>query len=231
MNIGSNIKKLRLARGMTQEELAEYTGVSSRAVSRWENSVTFPDITLLPILANIFEITVDELLDVDVYKKEQDISQIFEENEKYKRTGETEKSIELLKKSLSKYPNNFEIMNELMQALLMYYCAKDGDREYLLSEIIMLGEKILNKCSNNEIRESAMKKLVFVYPRVNELEKAKKLVDSRPSMYSCKEFMLEKICKDEELDNLLKHNIIRLTEWFHGIILQMRLKKEPLVRI
>ena len=85
MNIGSNIKKLRLARGMTQEELAEYTGVSSRAVSRWENSVTFPDITLLPILANIFEITVDELLDVDVYKKEQDISQIFEENEKYKR--------------------------------------------------------------------------------------------------------------------------------------------------
>ena len=231
MNIGSNIKKLRLARGMTQEELAEYTGVSSRAVSRWENSVTFPDITLLPILANIFEITVDELLDVDVYKKEQDISQIFEENEKYKRTGETEKSIELLKKSLSKYPNNFEIMNELMQALLMYYCAKDGDREYLLSEIIMLGEKILNKCSNNEIRESAMKKLVFVYPRVNELDKAKKLVDSRPSMYSCKEFMLEKICKDEELDNLLKHNIIRLTEWFHGIILQMRLKKEPLVRI
>lgn len=73
INIGLNIKKLRIAKGMTQEELAEYTGVSSRAVSRWENSITFPDITLLPILANIFEVTVDELLDVDVYKKEQDI--------------------------------------------------------------------------------------------------------------------------------------------------------------
>ena len=37
MNIGLNIKKLRVAKEMTQEELAEYTGVSSRAVSRWDN--------------------------------------------------------------------------------------------------------------------------------------------------------------------------------------------------
>ena len=113
MNLGLNIKKLRVAKGMTQEELAEYTGVSSRAVSRWENSITFPDITLLPILANIFEVTVDELLDVDVYKKEQDIKQILDVNQKYKHTGEVEKSIELLKNSLAKYPNSFEIMKEL----------------------------------------------------------------------------------------------------------------------
>lgn len=73
MNIGLNIKKLRLAKGMTQEGLAEYTGVSSRAVSRWENGITYPDISLLSVLANIFEMIVDELLDVDVYKKEQDI--------------------------------------------------------------------------------------------------------------------------------------------------------------
>ena len=88
MNLGLKIKKLRLAKSMTQEELAEYTGVSSRAVSRWENGITFPDISLLPILANIFEVTVDELLDVDIYKKEQDIKSIFEENQKYKHTGE-----------------------------------------------------------------------------------------------------------------------------------------------
>ncbi len=144
MNIGLNIKKLRLTRGMTQEELAEYTGVSSRAVSRWENGITFPDISLLPVLANIFEVTVDELLDVDVYKKEQDIKQILDENQKYKHTGEVEKSIELLKKSLNKYPNNFEIMKQLKNALLMYYCAKDGDRGYLLDEITELCEKILN---------------------------------------------------------------------------------------
>lgn len=69
MKLGLNIKKYRLAKVMTQEELAEYTEVSSRAVSRWENGIVCPDISLLPILANIFEVTVDELLDVDVFKK------------------------------------------------------------------------------------------------------------------------------------------------------------------
>ena len=155
MNIGLNIKKYRLSKDMTQEELAEYTGVSSRAVSRWENGITYP--ALFPILANIFEVTVDELLDVDVYKKEQDIKNILEENQKYKHTGEVEKSIELLRKSLNKYPSNFEIMKQLKNALLMYYCAKDGERGYLLDEIIELCEKILNKCSDKKIRESAIR--------------------------------------------------------------------------
>lgn len=54
MNLGLNIKKYRLLKGMTQEELAEYTGVSSRAISRWENGITYPNISILPILANIF---------------------------------------------------------------------------------------------------------------------------------------------------------------------------------
>ena len=59
MNLGINIKKYCLLKGMTQEELARYTGVSSRAVSRWENGITYPDISILPILVNIFEVTVD----------------------------------------------------------------------------------------------------------------------------------------------------------------------------
>ena len=52
---------------MTQEELSVYIRVSSHAVSRWENGMTYPDIFLLPILADIFEVDVDKLL--DVYKK------------------------------------------------------------------------------------------------------------------------------------------------------------------
>ena len=72
MNIGLKIKQLRRERNITQEELGELVGLTAKAISRWENSTSYPDITLLPILANIFEITVDELLDVDIYKKEQD---------------------------------------------------------------------------------------------------------------------------------------------------------------
>ena len=231
MNLGLNIKKYRLSKDMTQEELAEYTGVSSRAVSRWENGITFPDISILLILANIFEVTVDELLDVDVYKKEQDIKRILEENQKYKHTGEVEKSIELLKNALSKYPNNFEIMKHLKNALLMYYCAKDGERGYLLDEITELCEKILNKCNDMKIRESAIRDLVFVYPRVGQKEKARKLSEDQPSMYMCKEHLLEYVLEGKKLDELLKDNIISVTERFHGIILSMSVKKEPQIKI
>ena len=216
---------------MTQEELAEYTGVSSRAVSRWENGITYPDISLLPILANIFEVTVDELLDVDVYKKEQDIKSILEENQRYKNTGEVEKSIELLKIALSKYPNNFEIMKQLKNSLLMYYCAKDGERGYLLDEIIELCEKILNKCTDKKIRESAIRDLFFVYPRVGQREKARELAEEQPSMYMCKEHLLENVFEGKELDELLKDNIISVTERFHVIILTMSVKKEPRIKI
>ena len=59
--ISENIKKLRKAKGMTQEELAEKTNVSYQAVSKWENGGS-PDIEMLPILANTFGVTIDELM-------------------------------------------------------------------------------------------------------------------------------------------------------------------------
>ena len=54
MDIGSAIKKLRMDRKITQEEVAEYLGISFQAVSKWETGTTMPDITLLPEIAAFF---------------------------------------------------------------------------------------------------------------------------------------------------------------------------------
>ena len=59
--ISERIAGLRREKRMTQEELAGLIGVSAQTVSKWENSTTMPDILLLPLLADIFDITVDEL--------------------------------------------------------------------------------------------------------------------------------------------------------------------------
>ena len=59
--IGATIKKLRSAKGITQEELAEAVNVSYQAVSKWENGGS-PDLEMLPILANYFGVTIDELM-------------------------------------------------------------------------------------------------------------------------------------------------------------------------
>ncbi len=64
MNLGKTITENRKLFSMTQEDLAAKLGVSPQAVSKWENNLSCPDITLLPDIANIFGISVDELLGV-----------------------------------------------------------------------------------------------------------------------------------------------------------------------
>ena len=59
--IGETIRKLRKAKGMTQEELADVIHVSYQAVSKWENGGS-PDLEMLPVLANTFGVTIDELM-------------------------------------------------------------------------------------------------------------------------------------------------------------------------
>ena len=73
MTIGQNIKRLRKNADMTQEELAEILSISSQAVSRWETDSAMPDISLLPLLCSIFNISADELLGIDVTKQEEEI--------------------------------------------------------------------------------------------------------------------------------------------------------------
>ena len=63
MTIGKRIAHLRKEKGLTQEELAQHMGISPQAVSKWENDQTCPDISALPKLARLFDVTVDELLE------------------------------------------------------------------------------------------------------------------------------------------------------------------------
>ena len=61
MNIGNNIKQLRLQNNLTQDQVAEKLGVSYQAVSKWENNANTPDIALLPKIANLFGVSIDAL--------------------------------------------------------------------------------------------------------------------------------------------------------------------------
>lgn len=65
LNLGNAIKRLRTEHSVTQEELAEYLGISFQAVSKWETETTLPDITLLPKLAAFFGVRIDELFSVN----------------------------------------------------------------------------------------------------------------------------------------------------------------------
>ena len=64
MEIGKKIKQLRFKAGITQEQLAEKLGIGAQSVSKWENSLTMPDITALPLIAEIFGVSIDDLFDL-----------------------------------------------------------------------------------------------------------------------------------------------------------------------
>ena len=69
MELDKKIRQLRFKAGYTQEQLADRLGVSPQSVSKWENAVSMPDITILPQLAEVFGVTIDDLFDLSTEQK------------------------------------------------------------------------------------------------------------------------------------------------------------------
>lgn len=67
---GEMVTALRKEKGMTQRELAERLGVTDKAVSKWERDLSIPDVSAIPILAETFGISVDELMQVQIKARE-----------------------------------------------------------------------------------------------------------------------------------------------------------------
>ena len=95
MNFGENFKRLRKEKDVTQEKIAEALGVSSQSVSRWELSICYPDLELLPSIANYFGVTIDSLLSNDAPSKKQDFD-IFNETVN-KLSCETTEQVDFIK--------------------------------------------------------------------------------------------------------------------------------------
>ena len=188
MNLGETIKKLRRDKDITQEQLAEYLNISSQAVSKWETNLSLPDITLIPMLANIFEVTSDMLLGINIAAKDKHIQEILDHAEEYSSKAQREKSAEILREGLKEYPNSCKIMASLMSSVwgLSTYSDKSYETQEerkkevdeLRKEVIYLGEKILAESTDNHSRETAIQLLCYTYPSIGESEKAEKLVST-----------------------------------------------------
>ena len=116
MNIGNKIRELRKQRGITQEQLAESIGISFQAVSKWENNIALPDITLVPVLASYFGVSMDELFDFNLKEIEHAVMIITEKAYQYRESNPAE-SRRILEEGLKKYPENDILLNNLLYVL------------------------------------------------------------------------------------------------------------------
>ena len=114
MEIGKKIKELRKSRGITQKQLAEQLSVSVQAVSKWENKIALPDITLVPALAKFFGVNTDYLLDCNEESKGSKFEVKIIKPEKYE---DVNKIIGLLLNSITVVVNCDNINEEISKQI------------------------------------------------------------------------------------------------------------------
>ena len=175
MSIGTTIKKLRRDRNITQEQLAELLGVSTNAVSQWECDKTAPDISHLPVLANIFEVSADILLEIDISKskKQSEIKEFTAKYAELHNQGKTAERLQLSRAMQKKYPNDETVRYYLMRVLQNGYIDESFD------EIVMLGEQLLDS-TNMEYKMGAIRGLCFTYLHKGDRAKALQYADMMP---------------------------------------------------
>ncbi len=106
LSLGENLKRMRKSRNITQEELAEILGVTFQSVSRWERGDCYPDITLLPGLANFFDVSVDALLGMDAIRSKSHKNGIFKMAHEYMDAGNYRKAADVYRQALKIYPDD-----------------------------------------------------------------------------------------------------------------------------
>ena len=209
MDLGNNIKSLRTKMKMTQEELAELLGTTSKSVSRWEQSLTYPDISLLPFIANIFEVTVDELLGVESIKQDEYVNELKKQADQYAMNNDYENELKLWKEAYKKLPNNEEIKICLISVMNTINIITNEVK--YSSEIVKLAESILDKSINNIIRINATQCLVDLYSQMDNIEMAEHYCKQLPSnLLLTRNVMKTRYLKDEKLLTSIQMNICDL---------------------
>lgn len=208
------IKKLRKEKDMTQEQLAEYMGVSPQAVSRWETGVTCPDIFALPSLAELFGISVDELLGVDEKEKQKDIRNIISVAEEKLNQGIIDEPIVELRNALNKYPNNEQLLCSLMYAL--YVASEDEELcKVYDGEIVSISYRIEQHSTDNDSRNTARSILFRHYCDTNRKAEALQIADGMARIETCLE---RNIYWALEGDNRISYLKERMSDDLHYLL-------------
>lgn len=205
--IHDKIKNLRKEQKWTQEELAERLNVSPQAVSRWETNSTFPDIELLPDIASIFEISIDELLGVNDLLNNDRIKKLITEANSYYDTNEVDKVVSKLEQAKKEYPTNINITLNLIYALSALY---NEDRNEVCERIIKLGNKIIDRLPDINDKCKLYQIMAYTYVELGNLELAKVYANKLPDMEYTVNIVMPSILEGNDKIKFIQENIQNL---------------------
>ena len=181
-----NFKKLRKGRNMTQEQIAEVLSVSPQAVSRWETGATYPDIALLPSIAEFFETTVDALLGTGKARAKERIDGFLHHGKELLEANELTEATDMMRSAVREFPNSFELQYALFEVLLRVYDT-DHSESVTEAEISELGERILTYSTDDRIRLLTKVYLGRFYAQNGRVARAEEIFRTLPEAEYCRE--------------------------------------------
>lgn len=159
MKISEIIKKNRIKQGLTQENVAEYLGVSTPAVNKWERGISYPDITLLAPLARLLKTDVNTLLSFKEDLTDSEIGVLSNELVDIVQEEGFESDYNMAWDKIQKYPNSDRLIYTFAQLLngSLSMFGDDGDTKYYeqieklyervaISQVVLCQEKVQIKC-------------------------------------------------------------------------------------
>ena len=210
IKIGAIIKKLRAENHITQETLAAALGVTPQAVSRWEAEGGYPDLELLPALADFFKVSTDELLGYKLSEREQELADIKKEIERLDEVGSIEECLALARNAFARYPNDSEIRLNL--GICLHNTWDETHDEGLLDEIESLYQSVVNECDDEDTRNNAIGSLIILYKDTHHSEKAKALLGRLTPLKYCRETTMAWGIGDGNTEFYIQDLINKLTD-------------------
>ena len=220
ITINERLKKLRQAKENTQEDLAEYIGISFQAISKWERGEAFPDITLLPKIAAYYNVSVDDLLGVDKIRRKEKIA-------RYCDRAKTENGLAVWREAIGEFPNDLEVISHYMYAL-------PDDNEQEAREKIKMAERLINESTDQEnYTFGALQNLCYTHKKLGEVETAKKYAEQLPHYMVTWSQIMMSLLKGEEAVKHIQYNLMQLTDliWLNILNLAREGEYKPNERI
>lgn len=212
LKLGEKIRELRKQAGRTQEDLAHALGVTCQAISRWEANGGYPDMEIMPAIANYFHVSIDELFGYhgDRARKVDEIIDKIHSMQIEARGDDLwiEDAIDMLREGLAEFPQNEKLLILLAEVLasagwrkhkehLYYdvegYIRHDADlhqKNPYWIEAVKVCENLVGTVQDVTIKNRAIYVLVLLYRNLGETKKAILYAQQMPSLASCKEMLL-----------------------------------------
>lgn len=172
LHIADTILTKRREKGVTQEELAAYIGVSKAAVSKWETGQSYPDITFLPQLAAYFNISIDELIGYEPQMTTQDIRKLYHELCEEFANEPFDQVLEKCRGIIKKYYACFPLLLQMAILLINYSLtlAKQERKKELVKECRALFIRIKEESGDVELCRQAIHMEAFCQILLQEPE-------------------------------------------------------------